>query len=96
MAAVFFDLPTPTRFEVLDRLDPCGPMMAGILTKQSQLNVVLILYPASLAVPESERCGMPLNLSRMAHAAKLLLQLMLASVAKLERSVGTYPLSALA
>eukprot|EP00965_Chrysotila_dentata_P071443 2360892-Pleurochrysis_carterae.AAC.1 len=63
MAAVFYDLPKPTRFEVLDRLDPRGPKMAGILTKQFQLNVVLILYAASLAVPESERRGGPLSLS---------------------------------
>eukprot|EP00965_Chrysotila_dentata_P111856 3699250-Pleurochrysis_carterae.AAC.1 len=95
MAAVFFDLPTPTRFEVLDRLDPRGPKMAIILTKQSQLNVVLKLYAASLAVPESERCGGPLSLSPVAHAAEPLLQLM-ASVAKLEQSEGTYPVSALA
>eukprot|EP00965_Chrysotila_dentata_P165907 5477571-Pleurochrysis_carterae.AAC.2 len=74
MASVFFNLPTPIRFEVLDRLDPRGPKMAGILAKQSQLNVVLILYAASLALPESERCGGPLSLSRMAHAAKPLLQ----------------------
>eukprot|EP00965_Chrysotila_dentata_P072866 2408624-Pleurochrysis_carterae.AAC.1 len=60
MAAAFYDLPTPTRFEVLDRLDPRGPKMAGILAKQSQLHVVLILYSASLAVPESERRGGPL------------------------------------
>eukprot|EP00965_Chrysotila_dentata_P206745 6183715-Pleurochrysis_carterae.AAC.1 len=49
LASVFFNLPTPTRFEVLDRLDPRGPKMAGILAKQSQLDVVLILYAASLA-----------------------------------------------
>eukprot|EP00965_Chrysotila_dentata_P253286 6211169-Pleurochrysis_carterae.AAC.1 len=46
-ASVFFDLPTPTRFEVLDRLGPRGSMMAGILAKQSRLNVVLILFAAS-------------------------------------------------
>eukprot|EP00965_Chrysotila_dentata_P262429 6214565-Pleurochrysis_carterae.AAC.2 len=95
MASVFFDLPTPTHFEVLDRLGPRGPKMAGILTKQSQLNVVLILHVASLAVPKSERRGGPLSLSRMAHAAKLLLQLM-ASVAELEQSEGAYPVSTLA
>eukprot|EP00965_Chrysotila_dentata_P017426 579086-Pleurochrysis_carterae.AAC.3 len=75
MASVFFDPPTPTCFEVLDRLDPRGPKMA--------------------AVPESERRGGPLSLSRMAHAAEQLLQLM-ASVAKLEQSESTYPVSTLA
>eukprot|EP00965_Chrysotila_dentata_P223712 6193739-Pleurochrysis_carterae.AAC.2 len=51
MAFVFFDLPTPTHFEVLDRLDPRGPKIARILATQSQLNVVrLILYAASSAV----------------------------------------------
>eukprot|EP00965_Chrysotila_dentata_P122584 4051481-Pleurochrysis_carterae.AAC.1 len=95
MASIFFDLPTPTRFEVLDRLDLRGPNVAGILAKQSQLNVALILDVASLAVPESERRGGPLSLSRMAYAAKPLLQLM-ALVAKLEQSEGVYPVSALA
>eukprot|EP00965_Chrysotila_dentata_P115900 3831414-Pleurochrysis_carterae.AAC.1 len=95
MASVFFDLPTPTRFEVLDRLGPRGPKMAGILAKHSQLNVVLTLYAASLAVPESEWRGGPLSLSHMAHAAKPLLQLM-ALVAKLEQSEGAYPVSTLA
>eukprot|EP00965_Chrysotila_dentata_P219666 6191277-Pleurochrysis_carterae.AAC.1 len=37
VASGFYDLPTPTCFEVLDRQDYCGPLMAGIQSYRTYL-----------------------------------------------------------
>eukprot|EP00965_Chrysotila_dentata_P260797 6214035-Pleurochrysis_carterae.AAC.1 len=80
IASTFSDLPIPNRFELLARLDPSQPQMAGILARESQLNVTLILHAASYVTPTEEqlRQGLtptPMSMRNLADAAEPLLQL---------------------